>query len=211
MKKILREACVETYEQAILAEKYGADRIELCDDLSKGGITPDFQLVKKLLTTLSIPMRVMVRPRGGNFIYSNKELEKMKTDILTFKKIGVEGVVFGILEKNNTINLAQTQELTTLAKPLKVIFHKAIDDTENILKEFYKLLNISTIDAVLTSGGGATASEGATILREMIKLSNNKIEIVAAGKITKENFSNIHQEIGGKAYHGRKIVGVLEV
>ena len=111
MKNILKEACVETYEQAILAQKNGANRIELCGDLSVGGITPDFQLTQRLLEELTIPIRVMVRPRGGNFVYAEKELEEMKSTILTFKKMGIEGVVFGILNKNKTINLAETQAL----------------------------------------------------------------------------------------------------
>lgn len=207
--KIIKEACVETYNQAILAEKNGADRIELCGDLSVGGITPDFVLTQQLLEDLTIPIMVMVRPRGGNFVYSKKELAKMKTTILTFKKMGVAGVVFGILNENMTINLEQAAALATLAKPLKVTFHKAIDATDDILNEFVKLLTINEIDVVLTSGGKATAKEGVSVLKQMIDLAEGKITVLSAGKITNENLSELYQKIGGTAYHGRKIVGNL--
>ncbi|MFT4758752.1 MAG: copper homeostasis protein [Paraglaciecola sp.] len=209
--EIFKEACVETYEQAILAQKNGVNRIELCGDLSVGGVTPDFALTQRLLVELTIPIRVMVRPRGGNFVYSTSELEEMKTTILTFKKMEVEGVVFGILKEDNTINLNENQTLANLAKPLKVTFHKAIDTTNDILGEFSKLLKISEIDTVLTSGGKPTALEGMPILKEMIKLAGDKITILSAGKITNENLSKLHQKIGGTAYHGRKIVGNLTV
>lgn len=209
MKNILKEACVETYEQAILAEKRGTDRIELCGDLSVGGITPDFGLVEKLLTVLAIPIRVMVRPRGGDFIYTNDEIEKMKATIAQFKKRKVEGVVFGILNKDNTINLQQTEELAALAKPLNVTFHKAIDEATDIITEFNKLLSIEEIDTVLTSGGQETAAKGAANLKAMIGMSKDKIVVLSAGKITDSNLQELHAKIGGNAYHGRKIVGDL--
>jgi len=206
---IILEACVESYEQAVLAEKKGANRIELCGDLSVGGITPDFDLTKKLVAELSIPIMVMVRPRGGNFVYSDNELEQMKNSILTFKKIGVAGVVFGILNDDFTINLEQTKELTDLAKPLKVTFHKAIDRTSDLIQALDNLLTIKKIDKILTSGGQPTALEGKDILKEMIVNAAGKITILSAGKITVDNLDLIHQEIGGLEYHGRKIVGDL--
>ena len=209
MKNIIKEACVETYEQAILAEKNGANRIELCGDLSVGGITPDIDLVEKLLAELTIPIMVMVRPRGGDFVYTAAELETMKADILTFKMMGVAGVVFGILNKDHTINLAQTKELAALAKPLNIAFHKAIDATSGILVEFDKLLKIKEIDTVLTSGGQATALEGAKVLTKMIAMAGTKMIVLTAGKVTEENLSEVHLTIGGLEYHGRKIVGNL--
>jgi copper homeostasis protein len=207
--KIVKEACVETYNQAILAEKNGANRIELCGDLSVGGVTPEVELTQRLLDVLTIPIMVMVRPRGGNFVYSDEEFAVMKTTILTFKKMGVAGVVFGILKEDFTINLEQTKALALLAKPLKVTFHKAIDACSDTLTEFSKLLTINEIDIVLTSGGEATAKEGIPVLKEMINLSAGKITVLSAGKITDKNLAELHHNIAGTAYHGRKIVGDL--
>lgn len=207
MQHLIKEACVETYEQAMLAQKNGANRIELCGDLSVGGITPDFALVEKLLAELTIPIMVMVRPRGGNFVYTKEELEEMKATILTFKKMKVAGVVFGILNKDSTVNIIQTQALAQLAKPLKVTFHKAIDATSDILNEFDKLLKISEIDIVLTSGGKATALEGANVLKKMIELAGEDLTVLSAGKVTSQNLNEVHRMVGGKEYHGRKIVG----
>jgi len=165
--------------------------------------------VERLLANLTIPIRVMVRPRGGNFVYNKGELAEMKATILTLKKMKVEGVVFGILKQDNTINLAQTQELAKLAMPLKVVFHKAIDTTNDVLTAFNNLLTISKIDTVLTSGGKPTAQEGISNLQAMIQASNGKIVVLSAGKITAENLLELHHKIGGQAYHGRKIVGDL--
>lgn len=209
MTNIFKEACVETYEQAILAEKNGANRIELCGDLSVGGITPDVELVERLLIDLTIPIRVMVRPRGGNFVYSEQELKEMKAAILIFKRMKVEGIVFGILKADNTINIAQIKELAILAMPLKVVFHKAIDATKDVLAAFNKLLTINEIDTILTSGGKATAEEGVANLKKMIHTAKGEIIVLSAGKITDENLQELHNKIGGQAYHGRKIVGDL--
>lgn len=208
-KSYLKEACVETLEQAIAAEKKGADRIELCADLHLEGLTPPKDLILKVVKELLIPVRVMIRPRAGNFLYSEKEITQMKRAIITCKKLGVEGIVFGVLKLDKTLDIDVISMLTNLAFPLNVVIHKAIDDTPDLLKALEELTVIKGISTILTSGGAKTASEGRGVLKEMIKTSPLNIEIMPAGKITFENLSEIHSLLGASAYHGKQIVGKL--
>ncbi len=206
MKKLLLEACVETLEDAILAEQSGADRIELCGDLSVGGITPSKELTEACLNSLRIPIMAMVRPRGGNFVYDETELAEMKASIAYFKTVGVAGVVFGILDEKNEVNLAKTAELAELAKPLLVTFHKAIDDTPDPVKAIQLLTQVPDIQRILTSGGASTAMEGAAVLRKMQAVAEGKITVLAAGKVTKGNLEAVHSAVGTSEYHGKRIV-----
>lgn len=203
------EACVESFEEALSAQHNGADQIELCGRLDLDGITPDNTLIKKCVDELKIDIKVMIRPRGGTFEYNDEEIKQMKIDIDYCKKQGVHGVVLGILE-GNQLDIKLIGELAKVASPLKVTVHKAVDDTEDILLETKKLLDISEhIDTILTSGGAPTAKEGMTKLKQMIKICENKINIMPAGKITKENLTSLHAELQTTGYHGRKIVGDL--
>lgn len=202
---MIREVCVESYLEAINGEKNGAERIELCDNLEVGGTTPSYGTIKKTIENVKIPVFVIIRPRGGNFCYSNEEIEIMKNDILVCKKLNVSGVVLGVLDRDNNINYSITKELTTLAKPMSVTFHKAIDEVKNPILEVEKLADIG-VDRILTSGTKTTAIEGKDIINEMIIQSKNKIKIVVAGKVTKENLENIKKLIPNDEYHGRKIV-----
>lgn len=202
---MIREVCVESYLEAINGEKNGAERIELCDNLEVGGTTPSYGTIKKTIESVKIPVFVIIRPRGGNFCYSNEEIEIMKNDILVCKKLNVSGVVLGVLDRDNNINYSITKELTTLAKPMSVTFHKAIDEVKNPILEVEKLADIG-VDRILTSGTKTTAIEGKDIINEMIIQSKNKIKIVVAGKVTKENLENIKKLIPNDEYHGRKIV-----
>ncbi len=204
--KLILEACVETLEDAVLAEQSGADRIELCGDLSLGGITPSNELTEACLSSLRIPIMAMVRPRGGNFIYDETELTQMKATIEYFKTVGVAGVVFGILDGKNEVDLEATRELVDLAKPLLVTFHKAIDDTPDPVASVTALAQIAGIQRVLTSGGRATALEGAAILRRMKVAVEGKIIVMAAGKVTKENLRQVHAVVRAEEYHGKRIV-----
>ncbi|PKD16420.1 copper homeostasis protein [Salegentibacter salinarum] len=205
----VKEACIETLEQAIAAENKGADRIELCSNLQLEGLTPSNDLIVQVLDKINIPVRVMIRPRTGNFLYSEKEITEMKRTVITCKNLGVEGVVFGVLKADKTLDIDIISMLTNLAFPLNVVIHKAIDNTPDLLKEFEKLKAIKGISTILTSGGAKTAIEGCGVLKEMIATSQNAIEIMPAGKITFENLSEIHCLLGASAYHGKQIVGKL--
>ncbi|AVQ23809.1 copper homeostasis protein CutC [Fusobacterium nucleatum subsp. nucleatum ATCC 23726] len=202
---MIKEACVESFEKALEAQNNGANRIELCENLSVGGTTPSYGTVKICLEKLNISIFPMVRARGGNFVYSKDEIEIMKEDIKIFKKLGVKGVVLGCLTSDNKIDLELTKELVDLAYPMEVTFHKAIDEILNPLDYIDGLVNIG-IKRILTSGGKATALEGKDLINEMIKKSNGRLKIVVAGKVTKENLNDLSNLISADEFHGKLIV-----
>ena len=202
---MIKEACVESFEKALEAQNKGANRIELCENLAVGGTTPSYGTVKICLEKLNIPIFPMVRARGGNFFYSKDEIEIMKEDIKLFKEIGVKGIVLGCLTNDNKIDLETTKELVDLAYPMEVTFHKAIDEISNPLDYIDALIDIG-IKRILTSGGKATALEGKDLINDMIRKSNKKLKIVVAGKVTKENLSELSSLINSDEFHGKQIV-----
>ncbi len=151
----------------------------------------------------------MIRPRAGNFIYSEAEIKEMKDNILIFKKLKIQGVVFGVLDEENCLNLHQIKTLTEFATPLEVTIHKAIDLCPDLISSVEALKMIDGITSILTSGGANTAIEGKEMLRKMIELAESSLTIISAGKITNKNFEKVHGLIGGSEYHGEKIVGDL--
>lgn len=204
--KLMFESCVETLEDAIIAEENGANRIELCSELDQDGLTPSRELTAQCVYYLSIPVMAMVRPRGGNFVYSEAEIMQMESEIEFFKQAGVAGVVFGLLTKDDKIDIENTRKLAQLAFPMEVTFHKAIDYTTDILKSFQELNDIPEITRVLTSGGMDTAWNGREVLKQMQKMPDRKIKIIAAGKVIPENRSKIVEFTGISELHGKKIV-----
>jgi copper homeostasis protein len=206
---MIKEACVETFEEAVLAEKRGANRIELCSDLASDGLTPSVELMQKTCASLKIPVMVMIRPRAGNFVYSEEEIIQMKAEIDEAKKAGAAGVVFGLLTPENDIDEKNTRLLAEYAHPLPVTFHKAIDELENPVEGVRVLKEIKGIQRILTSGGKATAKEGVETLQKMQKEAGQNLIILVAGKVTDENVEEIQQLTGTEEFHGRRIVGVL--
>lgn len=207
---MIKEACVETFEEAVLAKQRGANRIELCSDLANDGLTPSPELLQKTCSNLKIPVMVMIRPRAGNFVYSEDEIQQMKTEIDLAKQAGAAGVVFGLLTPENKIDVENTRLLTEYAQPLPVTFHKAIDELENPVEGIRVLKEIKAIKRILTSGGKATAKEGAKILRKMQEEAGQNLIILVAGKVTNENVKEIRQLTGAKEFHGRRIAGNLK-
>ena len=201
----VKEVCVESFEEAIRAVKAGATRIELCDNLAVGGTTPSFGTIKKCMEKLTVPVIVMIRPRSGNFTYSQDELEIMQDDILICKELGVAGVAFGMLDGNGNINLEQTLEFVQLSKPLIITFHKAIDNVVNILDGVAFLKKIG-VNRILSSGGKDSALEGQKTLNQMIELASPQVSIIVAGKVTFENLKEIQEKIPSGDYHGRRLV-----
>lgn len=200
------EACVETLEEAMAAEIGSAKRIELCSALFQDGLTPSPELTLQCLKQLSIPIMAMVRPRGGNFVYTEDELLQMESEIEFFKKAGVGGVVFGLLSADRSIDIENTRRLSALASPLEVTFHKAIDYSINIFKSFQELNEIAGITRVLTSGGKDTAWNGRFVLKQMQEIPNRRIRIIAAGKVLPENRIEIAEFTGISELHGKSIV-----
>jgi len=206
---MLKEVCVETLQEAVLAEKLGANRIELCSDLHLDGLTPSFELMKQACSILKIPVMVMIRPRAGNFVYAEEEISQMKSEIDLAKKAGAAGVVFGLLTSDNKIDKTNTKILAEYAHPLPVTFHKAIDEMENPVEGVSVLKEISGIKRILTSGGKPTALEGQKIIRKMVEVAGVQITILVAGKVLNTNVEEIQKLTGAKELHGRRIVGEL--
>jgi copper homeostasis protein len=206
---MIKEACVETFEEAMLAEQRGANRIELCSDLANDGLTPSPELLQKTCSALKIPMMVMIRPRAGSFVHSEEEINQMKAEIDRAKQAGAAGVVFGLLTPENTIDEKNTRLLAEYANPLSVTFHKAIDELENPVEGVRILKEIKGIKRILTSGGKATAKEGAETIRKMQEVAGESLIILVAGKVTDENVEEIQQLTGAKEFHGRRVVGDL--
>lgn len=202
---MIKEACVESLIDALEAEKRGADRIELCDNLSQGGTTPSYGTIKVALSTLKIPVFPIIRPRGGDFYYTPAEIEVIKEDIKVCKSLGAKGVVLGLLTKDKKIDFEVLSQLVELAKPMEVTFHKAIDELEDPTLVIDELINIG-VKRILSSGTKPTALEGKDMLNKMIEKAGDRLTIVVAGKVTKENLPEISSLIPSKEYHGKIIV-----
>ena len=206
---VLLEACVENLDQALLAERKNADRIELCGRLDLGGITPPREMIISSVKQLSIPAKIMIRPRGGNFIYSDPEVELMISDIIFCKKNGIGEIVLGALTDKGEVDLPLIRYLSSLADPMKVTFHKAIDDVNDYMRSLEELSTLKTIESVLTSGTRKNAILGKPLLKNAIEIFSDTLSIIAAGSITNENIEKVHAELGAKEYHGKRIVGDL--
>jgi len=199
------EVCAESYEYALKAEKAGADRIELCKDLHLDGLTPNYETAKRTIDTLDIPVFILIRPREGDFIYSDEEFELMKQDIVKFKEMGCKGIVSGILNSDKSIDIKRTKELVELSRPLEFTFHRAFDIIINPLKEIEKLIEIG-VDRVLTSGQKNKAIEGLDLLLELKNISKNRIIIMPGGGIKKNNINLVlfFKEIHGTFFNKLK-------
>ena len=202
---MIKEACVESLIDAIEAEKRGADRIELCDNLSQGGTTPSYGTIKVALSTLKIPVFPIIRPRGGDFYYTPAEIEVIKEDIKVCKSLGAKGVVLGLLTKDKKIDFEVLSQLVELAKPMEVTFHKAIDELEDPTLVIDELINVG-VKRILSSGTKPTALEGKYMLNKMIEKAGDRLTIVVAGKVTKEILPEVSTLIPAKEYHGKVIV-----
>ena len=208
-RPLILEACVETIQQGLLAEKNHADRIEFCQRLDLGGITPDHDLIRTAINKIKIPVKIMIRPRGGDFIYSDSEIDRMKSDIKYCKSIGVEEVVLGALNNDGEVDYSLTQHLAKLAIPMKVTFHKAIDKVSNYMNALKTLSTMQNIGSVLTSGTKENALAGKDYIKIASEEFSETLNIIAAGSITNINLKKIHSELNVKEYHGKKIVGDL--
>ena len=209
MQHFCKEVCADNVKDAMRAVDLGANRIEYCSNLSEEGLTPDIKDVKYLLKNINIPLRIMIRPHSKSFNYSEQDISIILRDISTFKKIDIDGIVIGCLNNDDEIDLKKINLLTEKARPLKVIFHKAIDMTSDPLKSLKNLIKNSNVDGVLTSGGFKKAEDGVKLLKKMLNICPINFELIIAGKITSDNINKINQKLSAKFYHGKKIVGVL--
>lgn len=196
-------ACFNS-ESAITAFENGADRIELCDGLSEGGTTPDVETVKQLRGKISIPMFVMIRPRGGDFTYSDEEFEEMKSDLLHLKSLQADGFVFGILDADHEVNVGQNKQLVELAKPFPCTFHRAFDRTGDLEQSLEKVIECG-FKTILTSGQKPNVSEGKENLKKLVELSGGRIEILVGGGLRSTNIDEIREYTQAEYFHSSAI------
>ncbi|MDG1529700.1 MAG: copper homeostasis protein CutC [Polaribacter sp.] len=195
---MLIEICANSYQSAINAEKAGANRIELCSELAVGGITPSYGLLKKVTKELTIPIHVLIRPRSGDFTFSDDEFNIMKENILLCKELGVKGIVSGVLHLDSSIDMERTKELVAISKPMNFTFHRAFDWVQNPIEDIIKLDEIGIV-RILTSGQENTAEKGLQNLIAFQKVAS-KITIMPGGGINKNNI-NLFQENGFTEVH----------
>lgn len=193
------EICANSYQSAKNAQEAGAHRIELCQELSVGGITPSYGLLKQVTDKLSIRVFVLIRPRSGNFVYTEEEFDIIKQDIQLCKNLGYAGIVSGALNKDNTIDIERTKELLELSRPLQFTFHRAFDcvkDPKNSLEQLIAL----GVDRVLTSGLEKSAEKGLNLLKQLQEQANGRITILAGSGINSKN-AKLFKEAGFNEIH----------
>jgi copper homeostasis protein len=194
------EICANSLTSALIAQEGGATRVELCDNLGEGGTTPSYGQIALAKSKLKIPLFPIIRPRGGDFLYSDQEFEVMKADVIACRSLGCSGVVYGILTSDGTIDIERCILLRELAKPMSVSFHRAFDMTNNLPEALETLIDIG-FERVLSSGGFSTAIEGAAALSKLIKLAANRIQVMPGSGIRLENVKTLVQTTSAKALH----------
>jgi len=197
---ILVEACVNSPLSAIEAEKGGANRVELCDNLYEGGTTPSAATIKMTSQNIGIALHVLIRPRGGDFLYTDLEFEVMLHDIEYCKQNGVKGVVVGVLKENGTVDVQRTNELVKAAYPISVTFHRAFDMVDEPLKALEDVI-ATGCHRILTSGLSNKAWDGREMIAELVRHAGDRITIMAGSGINKENAEKLVQLTGVKEIH----------
>jgi len=199
-EKFRLEISVESVEAALAAERGGADRIELCGNLSAGGVTPSAELMSVARSRIRIPIFTMIRPRAGDFVYSAGEFATMQVEIETAKEFGMNGVALGILDSNHHINVDRTRELVELARPLPTTFHRAFDECPDLPRALENVIRTGAA-RILTSGGAAGAREGAAVLERLVASAGNRIVIVPGAGINAANIVEIVEETRAREFH----------
>jgi len=211
-RKLLLEISVDGVEKAGAAERGGADRIELCADLSVGGLTPSRELLRGVREKVHIPVYSMIRPRPGAFVYSDSEFAEMERSIAVAAECNMDGVVLGVLKKNRRIDMARTRRLVDLARPLPVTFHRAFDETADLARALEAVIQTDAA-RVLTSAGATTALQGAAKLAQLVATARDRISgvgsptqpdriiVVPGAGITHSNITQVAQRTGAIEFH----------
>ena len=199
---ILIEAAVESLDDALAAVAGGAHRLELCADLHVGGTTPAPALITAVRERVDVPVLVMIRPRAGDFVYSPAAFRLMVDEIDVARELGAAGVVLGVLDTSRAIDVRATRELAASARDLPITFHRAIDESPDLLASIDTLASLG-IARVLSSGGAATALEGADTLRAMVQRAGRSVSIVAGGSVRAGNVAELVRRTGVREVHAR--------
>ena len=201
---VLVEACVDTVASALAAEAGGAGRVELCANLVEGGTTPSAGTIALARERLHIPLFVIVRPRGGDFVHDADEVEAMRRDVVAARGLGVDGVVIGALTPDGQVDVAATRLLVEAARPMRVTFHRAFDAARDPAEALEALVALG-VDRVLTSGGAASALEGAAALGALVRQAADRLTILAGGGLTAATVGRVVQASGVREVHVRGV------
>ena len=197
---LLLEITVETVDSALAAEHAGADRIELCAELNQGGTTPALAAMRKVHEELEIPVFPIIRPRKGDFVYTDSEFAAMRRDIAFARDLGMEGVVLGILRPDHSVDVERTRELVELAHPLEVTFHRAFDYANDLLNSLEDVISTGTT-RLLTAGGAKSAPEGAVTLAKLVQEAGDRIIVLPGAGLHAGNILKLAMETGAREFH----------
>lgn len=195
------EVCVTSAETAKAAERGGADRVELCVDLPVGGTTPPDKLVVRVVQALSIPVHVLVRPRAGSFVYSAEEIERMRRDIKFAQQAGAAGVVLGVLRADSSVDVPATRALIELARPMRVTFHRAFDETRDRSLALEQIIEAGA-DCLLTSGGAPDVVSGADEIARLRQQAAERLQLMPGGGLRLDNLAGVVRRSGAEYVHG---------
>jgi len=194
------EVCIDSVESAIAAERGGARRVELCSDLLEGGITPGAGMIASVRRHIGIDLYVMIRPRGGDFFYTDLEFDVMRTEIEHACNLGADGIVLGLLDQQGRVDVARSRQLIEFARPLPVTFHRAIDMTPDLSVALEDVIATGAT-RILTSGGAPNVQRGITEIARMVEAASGRVAIMPGGGITPENIASIAQTTGATEFH----------
>jgi copper homeostasis protein len=197
---MLLEACVNSGISALEAQVGGADRVELCENMADGGTTPSAGAIRFARERLQIGLFVMIRPRGADFLYSDEEFEIMQHDVKLARDYGADGVVFGILKPDGTIDRDRMGRLADLARPMGITCHRAFDMTRDPLEALFDLESLG-IDRILTSGQSDSALAGAPLIRQLIAESKGMISVMPGHGVKEHNLEEVLRKTGAKEVH----------
>jgi copper homeostasis protein len=199
---VLVEACVESLDEALAAERGGAKRLELCANMDVGGTTPSAELFRAVRARVQLPIAMMIRPRGGSFVYSNAELESMRRDLDLAGELGADVAVIGVLDDDGRVDAAQTRDLVARAGAIPVTFHKAFDVVADQERDLEVLIDAG-VTRVLTSGGADTAIAGADALTRLVDRAAGRIIVMPGGQVRGQNVREIVDRTGVREVHAR--------
>jgi copper homeostasis protein len=195
------ELCAESREAARAAETGGADRIELCSELERGGLTPSIELMNASIPALAIPAYVLIRPRSGDFVFSAEEFALMRTQIAAAKEAGASGVAVGVLLADGGVDVERTRELVELARPMAATFHRAFDETPDLRESLERVIETGA-EGLLTSGGAKEVLGGAESISALLRQADGRIHIIAGGGLQLETLTEVVRRSGAFSLHG---------